>query len=100
MHAALPRSEYYGGSVPKSLFSTLTAYPTVGTRSLRFPGSAKRLCPLTVGGTTACAAHAVPQPLLLRRRSLRSTPSDAEEGGERYDKQVVFRVTASALQSL
>jgi hypothetical protein len=96
MYAALPRSEYYGGSAPKTLFSALTAYPTLGTRPLRFPGSTKRLCPLAGGGTTACAADAALQPLLLRRRSLRSTPY----GGERYDKQVALRVTASALQSL
>jgi len=53
MCAALPRSDYYGGSVPERLFGARTAYPWMGASQLWFPGSAKRLSPLTVGGTIA-----------------------------------------------
>jgi hypothetical protein len=75
MWQAFPASEYYGGSAPGVVFDTRTVYPG-GNDAPWFPGSDRRLCPLTVGGTTACVAFATLRPVLLGWWSRHSTPEE------------------------
>jgi hypothetical protein len=79
---------------PQGWSSTPALSIPVGSDVPWFPGSDRRLYPLTLGGTTAYVAYATLRPVLLGWWSPCSTP----KGGASYDRKVGGCCVSSARQ--